>query len=87
MILHNVNRNAIDRVINNLAQATGQGQYELADVAIALAEYMGRLIVATCDTPISGVQLASVMEDHIKRTLHAGYTAKGYNMGQGDLPV
>ena len=87
MELHNVNRAAMDRVIHNMAQVIGQGQYELADVALALAEFMGRMIVSTCDTPISGIQLAQVLEAHIKRTLHAGYTAKGYNMGVGDIPT
>ncbi len=87
MQLHNINRVAMDRVLSNLSHAVGQGQYELADVALALAEFMGRMIVNTCDTPISGVQLAAALEDHIKRTIHAGYTAKGYNMGAGDLPL
>jgi hypothetical protein len=85
MELHNVNRASVDHVIHAMAQVVGQGQYSLADVAIAVSEFLGRMVVSSCETPISGVQMAQVLETHIKRTLHAGYTAKGYNMGHEDF--
>jgi hypothetical protein len=85
MNLHNVNRDAIDRILRHINDITGSGNYEVGDVALALAEYMGRFIVQVCDTPVSGVNLAEVMEQHIKRTLEAGYNAKGYNMGVGNV--
>jgi len=77
---HNVNRAAMDHIIHGIAQVVGQGQYSLADVTLALAEFSGRMIVSACDTPISGIQMAQVFEDHIKRTLEAGFSAKGFNM-------
>lgn len=82
MEMHNINRDAVDRIIHNMVQIIAQGQYNLADVAIAMAEFVGRMVVSYCDTPISGVQMAQVMENHIKQTLMAGYTAKGYSMGE-----
>lgn len=77
----NTNRQAVDQIIHGMAQVCAQGQYQLADVVIAVSEFMGRMVVASCDTPISGVQMAQIMEEHVKRTLYAGFTAKGYNMG------
>ena len=81
MELFNLNRDAIDTLIRRYAEASNQGNYALQDVIIANAEFMGRIIVNTCETPISAVQMAQVVEEHVKRTLHAGMTAKGYNMG------
>lgn len=85
MELYNINREAVDRCVHNMAQAVAQGQYSAAEVAIAVSEFMGRMVVSMCDTPVSGVQMATVMEDHIKRTLQAGYTARGYSMGPMEL--
>lgn len=83
MIEHDTNRQAMDQIIHHIAQIVGQGRYTLADVTLALAEFSGRMIVSACDTPISGIQMAQVFEEHIKRTIEAGYIAKGYNMGGG----
>lgn len=85
MNLHNVKRDNVDRCLHNLTQACNQGNYDLSEVLLAASEFLGRIIVDTCDTPISGIQMATVMEDHIKRTLQAGYAAKGYNMGPVEL--
>ena len=55
------------------------------DVLLAASELLGRVIVDTCETPVSAIQMAEVMESHIKRTLQAGYTARGYSMGPMEL--
>jgi hypothetical protein len=81
MIEHNVNRQAIDQIVRQMAAMTGQGQYNLSDVLLGVTEYLGRIIVDAADTPVSGVQMAQVMEEHLRQTLAAGYTSKGYNMG------
>ena len=81
MIEHNVNRQAIDQIVRQMAAMTGQGQYNLSDVLLGVTEYLGRIIVDAADTPVSGVQMAQVMEEHLKNTLLAGYARKGYNMG------
>ncbi len=81
MIEHNVNRQAIDQIVRQMAAMTGQGQYNLSDVLLGVTEYLGRIIVDAADTPVSGVQMAQVMEEHLRQTLAAGYANKGYNMG------
>ena len=81
MIEHNVNRQAIDQIVRQMAAMTGQGQYNLSDVLLGVTEYLGRIIVDAADTPVSGVQMAQVMEEHLRQTLAAGYARKGYNMG------
>lgn len=81
MIEHNVNRQAIDQIVRQMAAMTGQGQYNLSDVLLGVTEYLGRIIVDAADTPVSGVQMAQVMEEHLRQTLAAGYAGKGYNMG------
>ena len=85
MDLFNINRGNVDRCIHNMAQAVAQGQYSTAEVSLAVAEFMGRMVVSLCETPVSGIQLATVLEDHIKRTLQAGYSAKGFNMGPVEM--
>ena len=85
MNIHNINRQNLDDLLRRINSVLGQGQSSLGEVILALAEYSGRTIVAAADTPVSGFQLAGVFEDHLKRTLQAGYTAKGYNMGPIEL--
>ena len=67
MIEHNVNRQAIDQIVRQMAAMTGQGQYNLSDVLLGVTEYLGRIIVDAADTPVSGVQMAQVMESTAKR--------------------
>ena len=81
MIEHNVTRQAIDQIVRQMAAMTGQGQYNLSDVLLGVTEYLGHIIVDAADTPVAGVQMAQVMEEHLKSTLLAGYASKGYNMG------
>lgn len=73
-----------DAIIHLMAQVIAQGQYSTADVLIGVSEFLGRMIVNLAETPVAGLHAAQVMEEHIKTTMVAGYTAKGYNMG-GDL--
>lgn len=82
---HNINAQNVQHIVTHLLSVINQGRYNTGDVLIAASELLGRIIVDTCDTPISAIQMATVMEDHIKRTLQAGYTAKGYNMGPMEL--
>lgn len=82
---HNVNAQNVQQILKHLMSVLNQGSYGTGDVLIAASELLGRIIVDTCDTPVSGVQMAEVMEKHIKRTLQAGFTAKGYSMGPMEL--
>ena len=81
MIEHTVNRDAVDALLRRFIETTNQGTFPVAVVILAAAEFLGRSIVETCETPVQGIQMAHVMEEHIKRALVAGYSSKGYNMG------
>ena len=85
MIEHTINRAAVDELLRRFVETTNHGTFPVAVVILAASEFLGRSIVETCETPVQGVQMAHVMEDHIKRTLLAGYSAKGYNM-EGTIP-
>lgn len=76
-----INRAAVDEIMRNLAAATGGGKYQTADVIIALAEFTGRTVVSLNDTPIGGFDTLALLGEHIKRTLQAGYSTKGFDMG------
>ena len=41
MIEHNVNRQAIDQIVRQMAAMTGQGQYNLSDVLLGFGEVGG----------------------------------------------
>ncbi len=84
-MIHTVNKDAIARIVHGMCQVVGQGDYHNGDVALAIPEFMGRMIVSLCDTPVSGFQMAEIMEQHLKRTIVAGYTAKGFSCGPMEL--
>ena len=76
-----VNEDNIEWIIRNLNDAMGNGQFSTGEVVVGLAQFTGRMITALADTPVSGFQVAQAMGEEIKRTLIAGYTAKGFNVG------
>ena len=82
---HNVNAQAVQQIVRHMSSVINQGHYNTGDLLIAVAELLGRIIVDTCETPISAIQMATVMEDHIKRCLQAGFTARGFSMGTMEL--
>lgn len=78
---HNISRAQMDEILRRYVQATSNGVFTTADVMLATAEFLGRIIVDMADTPVSGLQAAQVASDHLFNTVRAGMTAKGYNMG------
>ena len=76
-----VNEAAVKQIVANLNQAVGGGQFNTADVVVAIAEFTARTVVSLADNPVSGFQVVGVVGDHVKRAMIAGYTAKGFNMG------
>lgn len=78
---YDVNPGNVQWVTHRVGQALDGGQFNIAEVMMGLAEVMGRAIVSVSETPVQGVQCAKIMEDHLKRTLVAGFTSKGFNMG------
>jgi hypothetical protein len=78
---HNISRPHMDEILRRYVEATCNGVFTTADVMLATAEYLGRIIVGMSDTPVAGMQAAQVASDHLVSTVKAGMTAKGYNMG------
>lgn len=77
----NISRAQVDEIIRRYIEATNNGVFTSADVLIATAEYLGRIIVELAETPISGMQAAQIASDHLFATMRAGMSAKGFNMG------
>ena len=77
---HNVSRAQMDEILRRYVQATSNGVFTTADVMLATAEFLGRIIVDMCDTPVASMQAAQVASEHLVGTVKAGMTAKGFNM-------
>lgn len=77
---HNISRAQMDEILRRYVQATSNGVFTTADVMLATAEFLGRIIVDMCDTPVASMQAAQVASDHLVETVKAGMTAKGFNM-------
>lgn len=71
-------------VVRNLNNACGNGQFSTAEVVVGLAQFTGAMIVSLADTPVSGFQVAQQLGEEVKRSMVAGYTAKGFNFGEGN---
>ena len=71
-------------VVNECQLALNNRGFNHGEVIVGLAELVGRTIVQASDTPVTGADAAKVVIEHLNRTLHAGFTSKGFNMGGGD---
>lgn len=77
-----INQGNVQWIVQIITNAIGDGRFNQGEVLLALAESMGRLIVNMSDNPVAGTQATQIMLDHVKTTLHAGFTSKGFNMGK-----
>lgn len=82
---YDVSPGNVEWVASTVMRAIGDGRFNSGEVIMGVAEALGRIIVNLSDTPVQGISCAQVMEEHIKRTLFAGFTAKGFNMGNSPL--
>ena len=78
---HNISRAQMDEILRRYVQATSDGIFTTADVMLATAEFLGRIIVGMSDTPVAGMQAAQVASDHLVSTVRAGMAAKGFKLG------
>lgn len=77
----NVNPGNVKWVVAKVSNALQQGeQFTFGEVLLGLTEVLGRMIVEVAETPVAGLQSVEVMNNHLKNTIGAGFTAKGYNM-------
>lgn len=81
---YDINPRRVSGVINECQFALTNKNFNHGEVIIGLAELIGRCIVQSAETPIQGGDAARVVIEHLNRTLHAGFTSKGFNMGGGD---
>lgn len=81
---YDINPRRVSGVINECQFALTNKNFNHGEVIIGLAELIGRCIVQSAETPIKGADAAQVVIEHLNRTLHAGFTSKGFNMGGGD---
>lgn len=77
--LHTVNQQAVSDLIRRYSEASNG--FDVANIVIANAEFLARLVVDMADTPVKGAQMAQLIQSHMAQTLIAGYTAKGFNTG------
>ncbi len=81
---YDISPRRVSGVINECQFALSNKGFNHGEVIVGLAELIGRTIVQSADTPIKGADAAKAVIDHLNRTLHAGFTSKGFNMGGGD---
>lgn len=76
----NISRAQMDEIIRRYMQATSNGIFTSADVMLATAEYLGRIIVELSDTPVAGMSAVQIANNHMVEVVRAGMSAKGFNM-------
>lgn len=78
----NVNEGNVQWVVRNVTQSLGDGRFSLGEILLGLTESLGRVVVSSCPTPVQGMQMVDVIQDHLRTTLKAGYSSKGFNTGE-----
>lgn len=78
---YDVNQGQVEWVVRRLAESLGNGQFSTGEVILGIAQFAGMTIVGMAETPVAGFSAAHVFQDHLNRTIAAGYSAKGYNTG------
>ncbi len=84
---HNVNPMKVEMAVKDILRMVGNGSMEHGEVLLALSESLGRMIVNVCKTPIQMVEMANVVDAHLRRTIHIGAQAKGFRGAQDGDPV
>ncbi len=79
--LHTINRQAVDDLIRRYSEVSNG--FDLANVIVANAEFLARVVVEIADTPVKGAQVAQIIQSHMAQTLVAGYSHKGFNVNSG----
>lgn len=82
---YDISPNRVKGVVTECEKIVGSGIFNTGEVMIGLTELLGRVIVKSCDTPISMGQAAEIVSKHLTQTLYHGAIAKGF--GQVESPV
>jgi hypothetical protein len=81
---YEINPAKVAGVVKECDLVVGNGVFNPGEIIVGLTELLGRVIVKTCDTPISMGQAAEVVANHLQKTLYHGAVAKGF--GQTEEP-
>lgn len=75
---YEISPNRVKGVVAECQQVIGVGHFNTGEVIVGLTELLGRVIVKSCETPVSMGQAKDVVMQHLNNTLHHGALAKGF---------
>lgn len=75
---YEISPNRVKGVVNECQNVIGMGHFNTGEILVGLTELLGRVIVKSCDTPISMGQAKDIVMQHLNNTLHHGALAKGF---------
>lgn len=75
---YEINPNKVQGVVKEVDLLLGNGLFNTGEIIVGLSELLGRVIVKTCDTPVSMGQAAEIVSKHLTNTLYHGAIAKGF---------
>lgn len=75
---YEINPNKVAGVVKEVDLMLGNGVFNTGEIIVGLTELIGRVIVKTCDTPVSMGQAAEIVSKHLTNTLYHGAIAKGF---------
>jgi len=65
-------------VCENVLKSINDGQFNHGEVILGMAEALGRVVISSAKTPVQGASALQACIDHLRTTLAAGYSARGY---------
>lgn len=84
----NVNPGNVKWVVKKLTDSLqGSDKFSFGEVLLGVSEVLGRTIVDMAETPDQGISMVRVSYEHMSNTVVAGFTSKGFNMGDGNGDV
>jgi len=66
-------------VCENVLKSVNDGQFNNGEVILGVVEALGRIVIASANTPVQGASALQACIDHLRTTLSAGYAARGYS--------
>lgn len=75
---YEISPNRVKGVMTECDKLIGTGIFNTGEIILGLTELLGRVIVKSCNTPISMGQAKDIVMQHLNSTLHQGALAKGF---------
>lgn len=82
-----IDPNKVEEVTVECSKALTGKHFHVVEVTIGLAELAGRTIVGSSDHAQQAIDMLNIAFDHMKRTVIAGGTARGWNTGGESIHV